>query len=87
MTTIARCVDDKMRRRRNVDKTMGTAQPPGRIRRWRRHSLRRMGVGFKGRRGGMLGRAPGGGYGDTTHRAIGVTVFPTNTRCCSFDGV
>ena len=33
MTTIWRRVYDKMRRRRNDDETMGTAQPAGRIRR------------------------------------------------------
>ena len=52
MTTIARCVDDEMRRRRNDDKTMGTAQPAGRIRRRRHHSSRRRGVGVKGSQGG-----------------------------------
>ncbi len=80
MTTIAPRFDNGVQKRRNVDETMGTAQPPGRIRRWRRHSLRHMGVGFKGRRGGTPGRLPGGRFAYTTHLAIGVTVFPTNTR-------
>jgi hypothetical protein len=51
MTTIARCFDDGVQKRRNVNETMGTAQPPGQICRWQRHSIHRMGVGFKGRRG------------------------------------
>ncbi len=29
MTTIARRFDDGVRKQRDVDKTMGTAQPPG----------------------------------------------------------
>ncbi len=52
MTTIARCVDDEMRRRCNDDKTMGTAQPAGRIRRRRHHRSRRIGVGEMGSQGG-----------------------------------
>ena len=80
MTTIAHRFNDGMQKRCNVDETMGTAHPPGRIRRWQWHSIRRMGVGFKGRRGVMPGRALGGRYGDHTCRAIGVTVFLTNTR-------
>ncbi len=80
MTTIAHCFDDGVQKQRNVDKTMGTAQPPGQICCWQRHSIRRMGVGFKGRRGVTPGRVPGGRYGDHTCRAIGVTMFLTNTR-------
>ncbi len=52
MTTIARCIDDKMRRRCNDYDTMGTAQPAGWIRRRRHHSSRRKGVGVKGSQGG-----------------------------------
>jgi hypothetical protein len=33
MTTIARHFDDGVQKRRNVDKTIGTAQPPGQIQR------------------------------------------------------
>jgi hypothetical protein len=51
MTTIAHRFDNGVQKRRNVDETMGTAQPPGQIPRWQRHSIRRMGVGFKGRWG------------------------------------
>jgi hypothetical protein len=35
MTTIARRFDDGVRKQRDVDKTMGTAQPPGWIQRCR----------------------------------------------------
>ncbi len=80
MTAIAHCVDNKMQRQRNDDETMGIVGPTGRIRRWQRHSIRHMSVGFKGRRGVMPGRAWGGRYEDHTCRAIGVTVFLTNTR-------
>ncbi len=60
MTTIARCVDDEMRRRCNDDETMGTAQPAGGIRRRRHHSSRRIGVGVKGSQGGASGGRFGG---------------------------
>ncbi len=56
MTTIARFVDNEMRRRHNDDKTMGTAQPAGQIRRRRHHISRRIGVGVKGSQGGGVGR-------------------------------
>ena len=52
MTTIGRRVDDKMRRRRKDDETMGTAQPAGWIRRRRCNGSRRIGVGVKGSQGG-----------------------------------
>ena len=48
MTTIGRRVDNKMRRRRNDDETMGTAQPAGRIRRRRHRVVGPIGVGNKG---------------------------------------
>ena len=56
MTTIARLVDDDVRRRRNDDETMGTVRPAGRIRRRRRNSARRIGVGVEGSQGGGVGR-------------------------------
>ncbi len=67
MTTIARCVDDKMQRRCNNDETMGTAQPAGRIRRRRHHSSRRIGVGVKWSQGGGVGRESWGRIARTTH--------------------
>ncbi len=60
MTTIAHCVNNKMQRRCNNDKTMGTAQPAERIRRRRHHSSRRIGVGVKGSPGGASGGRVGG---------------------------
>ena len=60
MTVSARRVDDDVRKKR-VDKVVDLGVgPTGRIRRWRWHSIRRLGVGFKGRQSGTLGRAPGG---------------------------
>ena len=60
MTVSARRVDDDVRKKR-VDKVVDLSVGPTRqIRRWQRHSIRRMGVGFKGRQSGMPGRAPGG---------------------------
>ena len=56
MTTIARRVDDDVRRRRVDDETMGAARPAGRIRRRRRHVCRLMGVGDEGGQGGVAGR-------------------------------
>ena len=56
MTTIGRRVDNKMRRRRNDDETMGTAQPAGRIRRRRHRVVGPIGVGDEGRQGGGVGR-------------------------------
>jgi hypothetical protein len=52
MTTIARCIDNEMRRRRNDDKTMGTAQPAGRIQRRQHRVVGRIGVGNEGGQGG-----------------------------------
>ena len=75
MTTIGRRVDDEMRRRRNNDKTMGTAQPAGRIRRRRCNGSRRIGVGVKGSQGGGAGREKWRNKNAQTHRAVGVTVF------------
>ena len=59
MTTIGRRVDDDVRKKR-VDKVVDISiEPTGRIRRWRRHSIRRMDVGFKGRWGGGGGESAG----------------------------
>ncbi len=52
MTTIAHRVNDEMQRRCNEDKTMGTAQPAGRIQRRQHHIVGRIGVGNEGRQGG-----------------------------------
>ncbi len=52
MTTIARRVDNEMRWRRNDNKTMGTAQPAGWIRRRQHHIVGRIGVGNEGGQGG-----------------------------------
>jgi hypothetical protein len=60
MTTIARRFDDGVRKRHDVDETMGTAQPPGRIRRCRCQVDARMCVGVKGSQGGALGGRNGG---------------------------
>ena len=60
MTTIARRFDDGVRKRRDVDETMGTAQPPGRIRRCRCQVDARMCVGVEGSQGGVLGGRNGG---------------------------
>ncbi len=81
MTTIARCANDEMRRRRNDDQTMGTAQPTGRIRRRRHHSSRRIGVGVKGSQGGGVGRESLGRIARTTHGGVRVTGFFSTTLC------
>ncbi len=60
MTTIAHCIDDEMRRRRNDDEMIGTAQPAGWIRRCRHDSSRRIGVGIMGSQGGASGGRVGG---------------------------
>jgi hypothetical protein len=60
MTTIARPVDNKMRRRRNDDETMGTAQPAGPIRRRQHRVVGHIGVGDEGGQGGGV---PGGRVG------------------------
>ena len=56
MTTIARRVDDDVRRRRNDDETIGTVRPTGRIRRRRHRGVGPIGVGDEGRQGGGVGR-------------------------------
>ncbi len=56
MTTIARRVDNEMRRRRNYNETMGTTQPAGRIQCSQHRVVCRIGVGNEGGQGG----APGG---------------------------
>ncbi len=81
MTTIARCVDNEMRRRHNDDETMGTAQPTGRIRRRRHHSSRRIGVAIKGSQGGGVERESWGRIAHTTHGGVRVTGFFSTTRC------
>ncbi len=81
MTTIARWVDDEMRRRRNNDETMGTAQPAGRIQCRRHHSSRRIGVGVKGSQGGGVGRESWGRIARTTHGRVRVTGFFPMMRC------
>jgi hypothetical protein len=55
MTTIARRFDDGVRKRRDVDKTMGTAQTPGQIRRCKCQVDACMCVGVEGSQGGVLG--------------------------------
>ena len=60
MTTIARCIDDEMRRRRDDDETMGTVRPAGRIRRRRHRVVGRIGVDNEGGQGGASGGRVGG---------------------------
>ncbi len=52
MTTIARRVDNEMRRRLKDNETMDTAQPAGRIRRRQHRVVGRIGVGNEGGQGG-----------------------------------
>ncbi len=85
MTTIARCVDVEMRRRRNDDETMGTVRPAGQIRRCRHRSSRRIGVGVEGSQGGGIGRESWGSIARTTHGGVRVTVFFLTTRCGWFN--
>ena len=81
MTTIAHCVDDEMRRRRNDDETMGTVRPAGRILRCQHYIIGHMGVGDEGRQGRGIGRESWGSFAYTTHRGVGVTEFFLTTRC------
>ncbi len=81
MTTIARRVDDEMRRRRNDDETMGTAQPAGRIRRRQHRVFGRIGVGNEGEQGRGAGRESWGSIAYTTHGGVRVTGFFSTTRC------
>ncbi len=82
MTTIARCVDNKMRRQRNGDETMGTAQPAGWIRRCQHHSSRRIGVGVKGSQGGGVGRESWRRIARTTHGGVRVNGFFFDDAMC-----
>ena len=75
MTTIARRVDDDVRRGRNDDKTMATVRLAGRIRRHRRNGSRPIGVGDEGRQGGGVGRESWGRIVRTNHRGVRVTGF------------
>ena len=75
MTTIARRFDDGVRNRRDVDKTMDTAQTPGRIRRCRCQVDARMCVGVERSQGGGAGREKWRNKNAQTHRAVGVTGF------------
>ena len=56
MTTIARCVDNEMRRQCKDNETMDTAQPAGWIRRHQHRVVGRRGVGNEGGPGGGAGR-------------------------------
>ncbi len=85
MTTIGRCVDDKMRQRRNENKTIGTAQPAGQIRRRCRNGSRRIGVDVEGRQGGGVGRESWGRIAYQTHGRVRVTGFFVATRCAWFN--
>jgi hypothetical protein len=61
MKTIASRFDDGVQKQRDVDETMGTSQPPGRIRRCRFQVDACMCVGVKGSQGGgALGGRNGG---------------------------
>ncbi len=60
MTTIGHRVDNKMRRRCNDNKTMGTAQPAGQIRHRRHRVVGPIGVGNEGHQGGASGGRVGG---------------------------
>ena len=60
MTIIAHRFDDGVRKQRNVDETMGTAQPPGQIRRCKCQVDACMCVGVEGSQGGVLGGRNGG---------------------------
>ena len=85
MTTIARCVDDKMQQRCNDNKTMGTVRPAGRIQHCRHRSSRHIGVGVKGSQGGGIRRKSWGSIACTTHGGVRVTVFFLTTRCGWFN--
>jgi hypothetical protein len=81
MTTIGRRVDDEMRRRRNDDKTEGTAQPAGRIRRRGHCVVGPIDVGHEGRQGGGVGRESWGRIVCTNHRGVRVAGFFGDTMC------
>ena len=85
MTTIGRRVDDEMRRRRNDDKTEGTAQPAGRIRRRGHCVVGPIDVGHEGRQGGGVGRESWGRKAYTTHRGVRVSGFFLATPCGCFN--
>ncbi len=75
MTTIARRFDDGVRKLRDVDETMDTAQPFGQIRRCRCQVDARMCVGVKGSQVGDAGKEKWRNKNAQTHRAVGVTGF------------
>jgi hypothetical protein len=81
MTTIAHCVDDEMRRQRNNDETMGTAQPAGQIRCRQHRIVGHIGVGNEGGPGGGAGRESWGSIAYTTYGGVRVTSFFLTTRC------
>ena len=60
MTIIAHRFDDGVRKQQNVHETMGTAQPPGQIRRCWCQVDARICVGVEGSQGGVLGGRNGG---------------------------
>ncbi len=82
MTTIARRVDDDVRRQRNDDKTMGTVRPAGLIWRRRRNGSRPIGVGNEGRQGGGIGRESWGRIVRTNHHGVRVTGFYWRHNVC-----
>jgi hypothetical protein len=82
MTTIGRCVEDKMRQQRNDDEKMGTAQPAGRIRRRRCNGSCRIGVGVKGSQEGGIGRKSWGSIAYQTHGGVRVTEFFFGDTTC-----
>jgi hypothetical protein len=75
MTTIARCVDDDVRRRRNDDETMGAVLPAGRIRRRRRNRNRLIGVGNEEGQGRGIRRESWRSILYTTHCVVRVMGF------------
>ncbi len=75
MTTIGRCIGNKMRRWHNGDKTMGTAQPAGRIRRRRHRVVGCISVGDDGGQGGALGGRVGGELRTLLMVKLGSPVF------------
>ncbi len=81
MTTIAHCVDNEMQRQCNDDKTMGTAQPAGWIRRHQDRVVGRIGVGNEEGQGGGAGRESWGSIAYTTHGGVKVTGFFSTTQC------
>ena len=85
MTIIAHCFDVGVRKQQNVDETLGTAQPPGRIRRCCCQVDARMCVGVKGSQGGGAGREKWRNKNEQTHRAVGVTGFFFVAQCTTVD--